>query len=113
MKRRYAVWHSSSKITGELEAYFVTDISADELERHKKFIDNLDRISRIDYLAQEKFRPRVATFPISELYDESTQCRRAEMMADYLNKLCAAQEQAESQAIFVDLLKAQHPSSQP
>ncbi len=57
MKRRYAVWHSSSKKTGELEAYFVTDISDDEMERHKKFIDNLDRISRIDYLAQEKFRP--------------------------------------------------------
>lgn len=115
MTRKYEAWHSSNKKTGEIKNFFVSDITEDEVKRSEKYVKDLPALDRVEYLDQERYRPRVATFPVSDLYDEVTQRRRANMLADYLNKIEDAKRQAESEAVFVDLLTAQHPStrSQP
>lgn len=60
---------------------------------------------------QERIRPRVATFPVSALYDEETQRQRAEMLRDYMNKLNDAMEQAKAQTALIDLITAQAPGN--
>jgi hypothetical protein len=50
-------------------------------------------------------RPHAAVFPVSDLYDEETQTRRAHGYADYLNKLNEAAKVAYDQIHLVDVLK--------
>ena len=67
---------------------------------------------KINYIAQETVRPRIASFPISELYPEEEQMSRAKMLCDYLNKIQEARERAERDTVFVDLIKAGAPVDQ-
>lgn len=113
MKRPYQVWTASEPKTKEIKAYFVSDITDEEIKLNSKKKDAMDNHEALKWIQQEVTRPRIATFPVSALYPRDEQERRAEMLCDYLNKIREAQEQAESEALFVDLLKAQHPNSQP
>ncbi len=50
-------------------------------------------------------RPNAVMFPISVLYDEKTQEKRAQDYANYLNKLNEAAKVAYEQIHLVDVLK--------
>jgi hypothetical protein len=111
VKREYNVWWTS----GEDEVktgFFVSDITDEEYKLHKKKMEKLRHLDKIAYKDQESVRPRIATFPISELYSEQEQRERARMLCDYLNKIQEAKERAERDTAFVDLLKAGAPVDQ-
>lgn len=105
MKRKYAVWQCGNKETGITE-FFVSDITDDEQKRSRKKFDTLEYHEKARNLHQEFFRPRVASFPVSDLYPEEEQDRRAQMLRDYLNKIQEAKERAESETAFIDVLTA-------
>ena len=105
MKREYQVWWSSGPDEVK-KAFFVTDITDEEYQLHKKKVEKLRDLDKIAYMGQESVRPRIATFPISELYPEEEQRQRARMLCDYLNKIQEAKEQAERDTAFIDVLKA-------
>lgn len=112
MKRQYQVWWSSGADEVKKE-FFVSDITDEEYELHKKNTENMGQRERLRYVHQESVRPRVATFPISELYSEDEQRERARMLCDYLNKIQEAREQAERDTAFIDVLKAGAGTEQP
>lgn len=103
--RKYQVWFNRNTDTGRINTWFVTDITESEMEDERGL--NKERIQheRIQYQNQEELRPRVATFPVSPLYDSDTQERRARMLCDYLNRILEATEQAEKHAILIDAIK--------
>lgn len=105
MGRKFIVWHDASRETKEIVNFFVSDIT-EELKLHEKKLAKLEGWNKIPYMNQEITRPRVASFPVSQLYDEETQRRRAKMLADYLNKLQETMEKAESDAALIDILAA-------
>ena len=111
MKREYNVWWSMGS-DDVIKAFFVTDITDEEHELHKKKVEKLRGLDKIEYMGQESVRPRIATFPISELYSEQEQRERARMLCDYLNKIQEAKERAERDTVFVDLIKAGAPVDQ-
>ena len=111
MKREYQVWWSSGPDEVK-KAFFVTDITDEEYQLHKKKMEKLRDLDKIEYMGQESVRPRIATFPISELYSEQEQRERARMLCDYLNKIQEARERAERDTVFVDLIKAGAPVDQ-
>jgi len=51
-------------------------------------------------------RPKAIEFPISVLYDEDTQRRRAQDYCDYLNRLVQAAKDAYEHNKLIDILKA-------
>lgn len=51
-------------------------------------------------------RPRVVAFPVSQVFDEDIQRRRAQDYCDYLNKLAEAAEQAYEHNKLINILKA-------
>ena len=112
MKREYNVWWSMGSNDEIKKAFFVSDITDEEFELHKKKVEKLRHLDKIEYVGQESVRPRIATFPISELYSEQEQRERARMLCDYLNKIQEARERAERDTVFVDLLKAGAPVDQ-
>ena len=112
MKREYQVWWSSGEDDVKT-AFFVSDITDEEYELHKKKVEKLRVLDKIAYKDQESVRPRIATFPISELYSEQEQRERARMLCDYLNKIQEAKEQAERDTVFIDVLKAGAGTAQP
>ena len=112
MKREYQVWWSSGSDEVK-KAFFVSDITDEEYELHKKKVEKLRGLDKIEYMGQESVRPRIATFPISELYAEEEQRQRARMLCDYLNKIQEAKEQAERDTAFIDVLKAGAGTAQP
>ena len=84
--REYVVGHTSITETGELTSFFVTDCFDDnELNSGK--------------------RPTIATFPISQLYDQYEQKQRAEQYADFLNKINEATQKVYEQTMLMDILK--------
>lgn len=105
MKRKYSVWHSTSA-EGEIAQYFVTDITEEEHERSRKKFEKLEYYNKVQHLDQEFFRPRVATFPVSDLYSDDEQRNCAKMLCDYLNKIQEAKERAASETAFIDVLTA-------
>ena len=112
MKRQYQVWWSSGADEVK-KAWFVSDITDEEYELHRKKREKLRDLDKIKYMGQESVRPRIATFPISELYPEEEQRQRARMLCDYLNKIQEAKEQAERDTAFIDVLKAGAGTEQP
>lgn len=60
----------------------------------------------------EADRPPVAVFPVSQLYDQNIQLRRARMLRDYLNRIQDVTEQAIANATLIDALTAPN-STQP
>ena len=112
MKREYQVWWSMGSDEVK-KAFFVSDITDKEYELHKKKMEKLRHLDKIEYMGQESVRPRIATFPISELYSEQEQRERARMLCDYLNKIQEAKEQAERDTAFIDVLKAGAGTAQP
>lgn len=104
MDRKYSIWNTKNS-EGEYQEYFVTDITQEEFERSQKKFDALDRYSQWQHRQQEFYRPRIATFPISELYPQDEQHRRAHMLCDYLNKIQEAKEEAERGTILIDAIK--------
>lgn len=105
MQRRYSIWNSKTA-EGNITQYFVTDISHEEQKRSQTKFDSLGHHEKIHYLHQEFFRPRIATFPVSDLYPAEEQRNRAKMLCDYLNKIQEAMERAESETAFIDVLTA-------
>ena len=84
VKRKYGVWYSHDANTEVITRYFVTDALNEE---------------------DLKTRPEVAIFPISQLYDEISQRRKARAYAEYMNKILEATETAYEQTMLVDILK--------
>lgn len=104
MDRKYSVWNVKNT-EGEYVEYFVTDITQEEFERNQKKLESLDYRNQWRHRGQEFYRPRIATFPISELYPKDEQNRRARMLCDYLNKIQEARDQAERGTILIDAIK--------
>ena len=103
--RKYQTWFAKNNDTGRIQAWFVSDITESEMEDERTLHKGRDTNGRIRYMNQEELRPRVATFPVSQLYDSETQERRAKMLCDYLNRILEATEQAEKHAILIDAIK--------
>lgn len=70
---------------GEKSSYFITDAEND---------------------AEIKNRPKAIVFPVSQVFDDLTQKRRAKDYCDYLNKLAEAGRQAYEQNQLVNVLKS-------
>lgn len=89
-ERTYKVGNASSrdKRTNEVfvDSYFVTD-AHNEAE-----------------LNGPCARPKVAEFPISQMYDKETQMERAERFAEFMNKLADAARIAKEQTHLIDIL---------
>lgn len=108
MARKYTVWWTTDPDNrDEIESFFVSDQTVEESEKDHAWKKKADLNTRVQYWQQERIRPRVATFPISALYDEETQRNRAIMLCDYMNKLNDAMELAKSQTALIDILTAQ------
>lgn len=103
--RRFQLWHNKNPTTKLVLAYFVSDQTKEELEQENLLEDQRTTSERIRYLGQEQIRPRLATFPVSQLYDDETQRRRAQMLCDYMNRIQEAIDQAEKHAILIDAIK--------
>ena len=82
-KRNFMVGESTSRATGRVTRYFVTDANS-EIELSE--------------------RPSAAIFPVSAAYEKFTQLEHADKFCDYLNKLEEAAEVAYSQIHLVDIL---------
>lgn len=108
--RKYNTWFNKNSETDRINAWFVSDMTEPEMEDERKLWKDRTESERIQYLSQEELRPRVATFPVSQLYDSETQERRAKMLCDYLNKIQDALDQAERHAILVDRIKGAPPA---
>lgn len=106
MKRTYNIWSTRSSETNEITDFWVSDITAEEHERSQKLYEKLTFNEQVKHRSQEQIRPRIATFPVSELYSEEEQRNRARMLRDYLNKIQEAKERAESETAFIDVLTA-------
>lgn len=112
MSRKYSVWWTTNLDDPDtIESFFVSDQTAEESEKDHAWKKKADVNTRVQYWQQERTRPRVATFPVSALYDEETQRQRAKMLCDYMNKLNDAMEQAKAQTALIDLITAQAPSN--
>lgn len=72
--------------------------------RNKEVVD----VSVTDAKTEDELqvRPKAAVFPISELYDEEQQTRRAKDYCAYLNKLAEAAEEAYEQNKLINILKS-------
>lgn len=105
MARKYSVWNQSNKETGRKVCWFVTDMTQQECDQERQLESDRNIRDQVRYAHQEEIRPRVATFPVSQLYDSETQERRAQMLADYLNRIQEALDQAEKHAILIDAIK--------
>lgn len=81
--REFSVVRTKSNITGKIITFFVSDA---------------DSGPEIDT------RPPAAEFPISILYDENLQKKRAWAFCDYMNKLEEAKQSAYDQIHLVDIL---------
>lgn len=103
--RKYQTWFNKNSDTGRIQAWFVSDITEPEMEDERALYKDRTHLERVRYISQEELRPRVATFPVSQLYDSETQERRAKMLCDYLNRILEATEQAEKHAILIDAIK--------
>ena len=112
MARTYSVWWTTDPDDADrIEAFFVSDQTVEEAERDHVWKSKRDLNTKVKYMNQERIRPRVATFPVSALYDEETQRNRAKMLCDYMNKLNDAMEQAKAQTALIDLISAQAPAN--
>lgn len=84
MKRKFKVGETTSRTTDKISRFFVTDaIGKDDLDT----------------------RSVVAEFPISELYDETTQLRHARLFCDFMDKIEEAKQVAYEQTMLMDVLK--------
>ena len=112
MARKYSVWWTTlTDDPDTVESFFVSDQYQEESEKDHEWKKKQTVDTRVKYLSQERTRPRVATFPVSALYDEETQRQRAKMLCDYMNKLNDAMEQARAQTALIDLITAQAPAN--
>ena len=112
MARKYSVWWTTlSDDPDTVEAFFVSDQTTEESAKDHEWKRKQTLENRVKYWSQERIRPRVATFPVSALYDEETQRQRAKMLCDYMNKLNDAMEQARAQTALIDLITAQAPAN--
>ena len=75
----------TTRVEGKLVSYFITDANDD---------------------TDLNTRPKAIEFPISILYDEDIQERRAQDYRDYLNKLAEAAESAYNNNQLINILKA-------
>jgi hypothetical protein len=103
--RPYRTWFNKNNDTGLVNCWFVSDQTEEENEQERKLGKDRDVHERWRYHNQEEIRPRVATFPVSQLYPSDEQERRAKMLCDYLNRIREATEQAEKHAILIDAIK--------
>ena len=110
MARRFSVW-TSKDLKGDVVELFVSDQTTEECHKSYEKIKGSDVATRYKYASQEYYRPRVASFPISQLYDLETQEHRAKMLCDYMNKMQEAQDQAVSQTALLDILSAKAPTN--
>lgn len=111
--RKYQTWFNKNNETGRVNCWFVSDQTEEENEQERKLREDRDTRERWRYHNQEEIRPRVATFPVSQLYDSETQERRARMLCDYLNRLLEAAEEAERHAVLIDRIKHVPKSADP
>lgn len=112
MARKYAVWHTTtSDDIDRIAEFFVSDQTSEESSKDHDWKTKQGLDVKLRYWAQERTRPRVATFPVSALYDEETQRNRAKMLCDYMNKLNDAMEQAKAQTALIDLITSQAPNN--
>lgn len=103
--RKYQIWYTRDNTTDLVKAWFVSDQTEKDHEQERKLKEHRNRDDHIQYLQQEQIRPRVATFPVSQLYDSETQQRRAQMLCDYLNRILEATDEAERHAVLIDRIK--------
>lgn len=104
MSRTYRLGSSKDKETGEITAYYVTDITDDEFEREQRLDAKRKIHEQYLYIGNEQIRPRVATFPVSQLYPAEDQKARAETLINYMNKITQAANEAMSQTALLDVL---------
>lgn len=104
MTRTYRLGTTTDTETQEITAYYVTDITDDEFEREKKIDSKRNIQQQYTYASNEQIRPRVATFPVSQLYPADDQKARAETLITYMNKITEAAEEAMSQTALMDVL---------
>lgn len=91
------------------KAYVVSDLTEEELEEEDAMMRQLSNSEKMKYYDQDMIRPRVATFVVSQLYDEAIQNRRAWMLADYLNKIQEATEKAIRNTTLIDAMSIKNP----
>jgi len=104
MNRTFKVYYTENS-NNDIVEFFVTDITSEELDNDYKFrhSGNDNRLKH-EIARNEYTRPRIATFPISQLYDEDTQQRMAKMLCDYMNKIEEAKEKAIRNTTLIDAL---------
>lgn len=103
-ERTYKVLHKTNTI-GEITEFIVTDMNSDEMEKENNYDNDIyDWRNKAQQYTNERVRPRVATFPISQLYDQTEQRHRAKMLADYLNKIQEATNKAIRNTNMIDAL---------
>lgn len=104
MTRTYRVGKQFDTDTQEIQTYYVTDMTDDEFEREQKLSMKRNLTEQFLYRYNEQIRPRIATFPVSQLYTEDDQKQRAQVLCDYMNKITDAAKQAMSQTALMDVL---------
>jgi uncharacterized protein YnzC (UPF0291/DUF896 family) len=101
-ERKFIVMTASN---GYRKSYVVTDITAEELKREQAELKKPhSREYEMKYYDQDCTRPRLATFIVSDLYDEDSQFRRAKMLAEYMNKIQEATERAIRNTTLIDAM---------
>lgn len=85
MFRTFKVGRETNTKNNKLLSYFITDaINNDEIDS----------------------RPKAAEFPISQLFDQDTQERRADDYCKYMNLLATAAKEAYEQNQLINVLKS-------
>ncbi len=106
MSRTFRLITATNTETRDIVEFAVTDITDEELRKDESRLNAMTNVERLNARGNEIVRPRVATFPISQLYDVDTQRKRATMLRDYLNRLQETLDRAEKDAAFIDILSA-------
>lgn len=104
MTRTYRLGILKDTETDEVTGYYVSDITDDEFAREQKIHEKRDYNARLVYHCNEQIRPRIATFPVSQLYPKEDQKARAQTLISYMNKITQAANEAMSQTALIDVL---------
>lgn len=105
MARQYRVITNRDIDTGIVNSYGVSDITDKEWELEEKLKKTRTSISdKFKYVHNEEIRPRVATFMVTQLYGAEEQNAMAWALAEYMNKLADAQNQALQQNSLLEVL---------
>lgn len=103
--RTYNLYTTSTK-DGEITSIYVSDMTSEEFDKELQYYDKYVNTTseQLNYKGNDHYRPRLATFPVSQLYDKQSQYNKAKMLAEYMNKINEATEKAIRNTTLIDAL---------